>query len=150
MVRQFAGMLALGAALAVVAGGCGSGEPEGVKVTGSVMKGGQPLDNAVVSFISTLPLKDATPTRSASTNAEGKFEAKVLPGNYSVVLSKMVDQSGKVPGASDDPNLDYGQLQAEGKLQQVVPQQYTEPAATPLKVDIPEEGKDLEPFEISG
>jgi hypothetical protein len=137
------GMLAVLISLVSATSGCAPAE-KGVKVTGSVTKGGQPQDGARVSFIPADPKPEGS--RGALTGADGKFEVKLEPGKYKVILSRLVDASGKVPSESEDP----AQLEASGLLRQSIPPQYSDPASTTLSVEIPPEGKDLPAFEVAG
>ena len=131
--------------LCSAAAGCGNADDPGVKVTGSVTVGGSPQSNIIIGFVSTgSPTADKPFPKGARTDATGKFEATLPPGKYAVVLSKKVDASGNVPG----PDADVGQLEADGQLRESLPEQYTDPATTPLAIDIPSEGKDLEPFVV--
>jgi hypothetical protein len=134
-------LVLLSVAFGVLTSGCGGGDA-GVKVSGSVtMKSGSPA-SVVASFI---PSDSKLPIQSAFTDAGGRFETNLLPGKYSVVLSKKVDSSGNVPG----PDVDVGQL-PEGALSEAIPTQYTDRASTPLSAEIPAGGADLPPFVVEG
>lgn len=143
MHRVFVGSLAIVGTLGLFACGCG-GPKTGDKVTGSVTMGGQPQAGATVSFIPSQPA-EGIESKSAAVDAQGKFELKLLPGKYAVIISKMVTKGGQVPG----PEEDYGMLEAEGKLRQAIPSKYTQPKATPLSAEIPAGGIDLPPFEVT-
>lgn len=145
MQRQARGSLAVLAVVSLAILGCGEADP-GVPVSGSVRMGGQPQDGVRIYFI---PGSEQAQIRGAITDAAGKFVAKVPPGQYKVTLSRMVDRSGKVPGESENPEEDFTQLEASGLLRQTIPSQYLGATTTPLSVDIPEEGKELEPFEVT-
>src|SRR5688500_15924024 len=98
MIRwQFPVLLSLLALIGIGASGCGGGGDEGVKVTGSVTKGGAGQTDVVIGFIPRDP-KMAGTSKAAKTDASGKFEIQLLPGKYGVILSKKVDASGNVPG----------------------------------------------------
>jgi len=137
-------LLSLISAIGFVAGGCGGGGEEGVKVTGSVTLGGAGQKDVLVSFLPRDP-KMAGSSKGARTDASGKFEIELLPGKYGITLSKMVDASGNVPG----PEVDAGQL-LEGELREAMPANFTNPESSPLSADIPPEGKALEPFAVDG
>jgi hypothetical protein len=130
-------------ALSLMASGCGE---EGAKVTGSVTKDGKAQEGVSVSFITQDKEKGAS--KGTRTNAEGKFELKMKPGHYTVILAKWVDKNGKVPKDSDDPNEDFAQLEASGKLRQVLPSKFTETESSPFNVEIPATGKQLPPFDV--
>jgi hypothetical protein len=138
--RFLAGLFVFGS-FALLASGCGGAADPGVKVTGSVTKGGKPDAGVKVAFI---PDDKAKGTgKGAQTDANGKFELKVPPGQYSVYLTKYVDSKGNVPKDSENPDEDFAQLEASGKLKQVYPED-----TPPFKVDIPAEGKQLTPFDV--
>jgi len=145
--RQFFGMLGLFSAIGFVVSGCGGGGVKEVKVTGSVIMGGKAQEGVRIGFVPSDPKKASS--KGTTTDAEGKFELKVQPGSYKVVLTKYVDRKGNVPKESDNPTEDITQLEASGYLRQVIPPQYTEPEQSPIKVDIPPEGKNLEPFTVT-
>jgi len=146
MQRQLLSLVVVASAFSLATCGCGPSD-RSVKVTGSVTMGSQPQDGTRISFIPT-GTKDDVPPQGAAAGPDGKFEAKLIPGKYKVILSRLVDKSGKVPGESEDPSQDFTQLRESGLLSEVIPQKYTSPDATPLAVDIPAEGKDLEPFVV--
>jgi hypothetical protein len=128
-----------------LAAGCGGGQKvEGVKVTGSVTQGGGGQAGVLVGFILLNQPAGGGNSRGAATDAQGNFEAVLLPGKYSVTLSKMVDTNGNPP----PPDADVGQMIEDGQLREAMPPQYTDPASTPLSAEVPPEGKQLEPFVI--
>jgi hypothetical protein len=129
--------------MVLTAGGCGSGEKKGAKVTGSVTSGSTPQASVTVGFVPA-EVPDNVGSVATITDPAGKFETNLLPGKYKVIVSRMVDQNGKVPG----PEEDVGQLEASGLLKQSFPVEYTLPTNTTLTADIPPEGKDLPPFEV--
>ena len=148
MHRRFAGLLTASCAVGLIVSGCGRDTgPTGVKVTGSVVKDSQPQDGVRLGFIPP-EIRSDMPPRGATTDAAGKFELKLLPGKYTVTLSRPVDKDGKVPGPSDDPTKDFTQLEASGLLKQSFPAKYADPMSTPLSVEIPAEGKELPPLEV--
>ena len=117
-----------------------------MKVTGSVTKDGKSQEGVLVGFLTSDTKKGSS--NATKTDASGKFQVLLKPGNYSVTISKFVDKSGNVPKDSDDPKMDFTQLEAAGKLRQVMPEPYLNATTSPIKVDIPNEGKDLPPFEV--
>jgi hypothetical protein len=110
--------------------------------------GGAPQDGARLGFFPQSNTSPPAPAKGTVTAADGKFEIMLPPGNYKVTLSRMVDRAGKVPGESEDPSQDYAQLEASGMLTQKFPPAYINTASTPISVDIPPEGKSLEPFAV--
>ena len=144
--RRFLSALALSCAVGLMTGGCSETVDEGARVTGSVTMAGQAQEGVRVSFIA--PSGDTGNSRGTATDAAGKFEILLAPGQYKVLLSKMVDRTGKVPGDSEDPEQDFAQLEASGMLRQVMPPAYLDPARTPLSVTVSREGQDLPPFDV--
>src|SRR5687768_7568693 len=100
--------------LALFVSGCGGGADGGATVTGSVMKGGAGMPDVLVIFG---PTGDGIP-KGARTEANGTFSLTLLPGKYTVLLSKKVNQQGNVPG----PEEDADELEASGLLRESLPQ----------------------------
>jgi hypothetical protein len=146
MQRQFVAMMILGGTMAMVASGCSDSGVHGVKVSGSVTKAGKAQDGVNVNFTATNP-KEGEP-KGTRTDADGKFQLRIKPGTYRVSLTRLVDKKGNVPKESDNPTEDFTQLEASGYLRNVFPPAYADPSSTPLKVEIPPGGKELEPFEV--
>jgi hypothetical protein len=138
-------MLLFTAVMAPITSGCGGSGVNEVKVTGSVTQNRKVQQGVNVSFI---PADSSATSKGIRTDADGKFEVMMSPGKYTVLLSKMVDKKGKVPKDSENAAEDYAQLEAAGELRQVFPAKYTSVASSPLKVDIPAEGKDLPAFDV--
>jgi hypothetical protein len=145
---QLFALLALFSAVVLFASGCGAPPgPEGVKVTGSVTKGGKGEEGVNVGFI-TSDLKKGE-SRGVRTDAQGKFELRIKPGSYTVTLTKLVDKKGNVPKESEVPTEDYTQLEASGYLRHAYSELYADMARSPFKgIEIPEGGKELAPFEV--
>jgi hypothetical protein len=146
MQRQSLAMLVFFVTLVLFLNGCGGGALPGVKVTGSVTKAGKAQDGVAVAFIPTDG--NTQSSRGARTDAEGKFELKLMPGNYAVTLVRMVDKKGNAPKESEDPSQDNTQLEASGYLSNAYDVKLSDPASTPIKVEIPAGGKELAPFEV--
>jgi hypothetical protein len=122
----------------LLSAGCGSRQVEGDPVTGSVTKGGAGVDSVLVVFT---PERDGV-ARGARTDASGKFELKLLPGKYKVLLSKKVDSQGQLPR----PDQDRSELEAAGALTETIPEPYSSPVNSPLSAEIPAGGAELAPF----
>jgi len=137
----------LGLCLAVTA----CGPTPGPKVTGSVNLDGKPLTQARVVFIA--KEKGVGTTGQAVTDANGNFEVlpdprdgrTLTPGNYAVLITKMVDKKGNMPSEED-----AGQLQAAGLLRNAVPNRYGSEEETQLKAEIKSGENKLPPFELKG
>jgi hypothetical protein len=135
------------AVLAVVAAGC-SGSGVG-KVTGNVMLDGQPLADAEVAFC---PKDNAKlPGSAARTATDGSFQlvadpisGRMLePGNYVVLITKLVQKNGSVPTAEET-----GMLQAAGALRNSLPAEYGQAPKSPFSVEIKRGANALPPFEL--
>lgn len=124
--------------------GCTGGG--GRTVSGEVKLDGKPLPEATISFEG-----DATAKQggfSGKTNDQGKFvipitSSNVSAGKFRVLISKFVDKKGK---ALDPEEME--QLKAAGKLKNLVPAKYNDPAESVLFVDIKEGNNVLQPFEL--
>ena len=124
----------------LLSAGCGGAAEEGEPVKGSVTKGGAGVESVLVVFTPEL----AGVAKGARSDASGKFELKLPPGKYKVLLSKKVDAQGKLPG----PDQDRSDLEAAGALTETIPEPYSSPVASPLSAEIPDGGAELAPFAI--
>lgn len=133
--------------LVAVSSGCGGGVPDYAKdlvdVTGKVTVDDRPIEGAVITFVA-----QTGPSRSSSavTDAEGNYVMEtlpagpgVLPGSYTVVISKleMPDGSSVPP---DVPPMDVG---ATEKL----PDQFSSFASPSLSAEVGSRGG-VFPFEL--
>ena len=126
--------------LAIAVSGCGGARDEGVKVTGSVTKGGAGLEGVLVVFA---PRGGGNP-KGARTEASGKFALRLPPGKYKVLLSKKVDVQGNVPPLE----ADLAELESNGLLHESLPAQYSTATASQLSADVPAAGTELAPFTV--
>jgi len=128
--------------------GCGSKGDLGflsgaVPATGRVTVGGKPLPDATVTFIP-VPQSGGR-TATAVTDESGAYEMStmasgvspdeskgVLPGGYTVVISRVAMPDGSPPPADI---IDENDAIAKG-MKQYVPAQYTNPETSPLKVTV--------------
>lgn len=89
---------------------------------------------------------------SGLTDADGKYELRAVPGEYKVFISKT--QGGTaLAGTTDDPLFGMEEFEAgspdaksPNAPQQLVPDRFSNPAATTLKVTVPEEGTSTADF----
>jgi hypothetical protein len=129
--------------------GCGSkGDlsfmSNAVPATGRVTVEGKPLPGANIRFIPTI---QSTGGREATaiTDADGAYEMStlapgvppdqskgVIPGEYTVVLSRVAMPDGGPPPADI---IDENDAIAKG-LKQYVPAPYTNPETSPLKITV--------------
>lgn len=132
-VRSF-GLIVLVLTLA----GCGIGGGNS-SVSGTVTHNGKALGHARIGFSPVTP--GAGGFGNATANANGQFTvAQGLPaGEYKVVV--VMDPSA-VPGAEpfnlrDTPEQARQRHEAAEKIRRSIPKQYSDPAATPLRVTVP-------------
>jgi hypothetical protein len=145
IVRSFRACAVLAAvALFGWAGGCGSGGPELVPLTGTVTLDGNPVEGASVTF---MPQSSGQPA-TGTTDAAGKFTLKthphgegVMPGKHKVTVQKM-ETTGFV---ADEDGLSGG-ISPEG-IQETwhTPKRYASAETTDLVVEV-ESG--MEPVEL--
>jgi ABC-type Fe3+-hydroxamate transport system substrate-binding protein len=136
--------------MAVGLAACGCSSSVG-KVTGNVKMNGQPLADAQVSFLPKVAKGGSA--NVAITDASGNFEVKpnpttkvtLKPGQYSVLVGKFVDIK---TGQALKQDEDFGQLLAQGKVYDVVPEVYRDHGKTPLNVEIKTGDNALQPFEL--
>jgi hypothetical protein len=137
-----AGLLGLSVA------GCGGGG--GTKITGSVTLDGQPLPDARLEFHPKNNLNLAV--ADVRTDQQGQFEIAprpkggktgLAPGQYVVLVRKLVDKDGNVPNQED-----YGQLEAAGQLVNKLPAKYSDSAFPQITVDVSADTKTLPPIEL--
>jgi len=144
ITRSSRGGAVFAAALCMWAGGCGSGGPELVPLTGTVTLDGEPVEGASVTFMPQFTGQPATGT----TDVTGKFSLRthphgegVMPGKHKVTVQKM-EISGLLP---DDQGLSGGI--APGGIQETwhTPKRYASPETSDLVVEV-EPG--MEPVEV--
>lgn len=141
------GLSLLIALLVFVLAGCSGGK----KITGTVTLNGQPLADARLEFHPKNNLSVAV--ADAKTDAQGNYEIPprprgsegLPPGQYVVLVRKLVDKSGAIPSPED-----YGQLEAAGKLKNAVPAQYSDVGFPKITIDVSADTKTLPPIELKG
>ena len=126
--------------IAVLVGGCGGAGDEGVRVTGSVVRGGAGIENVLVVF---WPQSSDNP-KGVRTDSGGKFELRLPPGKYTVLLSRKVDAQGNPPAEGQDAD----ELEESGLLRESFPEQYSSRDGSHLGADIPAAGVELPPFVV--
>lgn len=144
---SISGILLLYCAFGLGGMGCGGGGPREYKVTGSVISGGQPQPGVNVGFVP-LDTSQSGNTRGAKTNIEGKFEVRLRPGSYTVLLTKLVDSKGNVPVITDPEKQDWGQIEANAQFRQAFPPAYNNPSLSPFKAEIKDGDTELPPFDV--
>jgi hypothetical protein len=134
MTRRLAG-LALAAVL--VASGCAGKPPPPplVTVNGKLVHHNEPVPLVLLTFVPTDPGSGARP--QAASQADGSFTVRCPRGGYKVTLAP-VPQAGAAPPADGGPLADPGK---PGRLR-AIPPAYRDPDSTPLRVDVPDAGKD--------
>lgn len=134
-------LLALGATICT---GCGSAASAGpkpesfVSVKGAVTMDNKPLDGAMVIFFP----QDAKMADGANaiTDANGNFELTTggatgaVPGNYRVLVSRLVDPSGRpVIATPDTPPANVGAIES-------LPSRYSDYSQSVLKSKVAQQG----------
>jgi hypothetical protein len=131
--------------------GCGSDKPDReptVKVTGTVKYKGAGVPDANVSFIPETALGKAAEKKGAfaRTDSEGNFTLQTfepgdgaIPGKYTVTVTKMEQVA-----SSDLPDTDPNYVPPEEQTQpppapkHLLPEVYSLPLKSPLKVEVKE------------
>lgn len=128
--------------------GCSSGSVPGTfPVNGTVTFNGKPVDGATISFVGKGSERPAT----AISTADGKYDLYTLdsrgalPGNYSVVVSKMEAPSDSVnkDAGFDASGKDLSMEQSAAnvgkptpKAKQLLPAKFGSPSTTPLSFEV--------------
>jgi hypothetical protein len=111
--------------------GCGSGRPDTFQVTGTVIYRGQPLADAAVMFIP----KNARPA-CGNTDAQGRFTLlSFSPDDGAVIGEHVVCVSKRTHGSKGS---EKSMINPDMKL--VVPEKYTSPLTSPLRVTVTKNG----------
>jgi hypothetical protein len=124
----------LAALLAVVPCGC-SGGSKLVKVTGTVTLDGAPLPEATLNFV---PVSAGAERARGYTGPNGSFELLALPGEYKVLISKVVSAAGKGKSVRGPGN----RVEIKGPTKDALPSAYNTEAQTPFQCVVPP-GKEL-------
>jgi hypothetical protein len=127
---------------------CGCSTGRGPKVTGSVRLDGEPLPDAVVSFVPKSPGGD---TNFALTDAEGHFEVKpdkakrtLSPGSYTVLIRKYAQKDGKPIPPENRPLVILG----SPTVRNILPERYSSEKSPVLTAEIKPGDNALPPFEL--
>lgn len=129
-----------------LAAGCGGQKnatwqrPKVVPAGGVVRFRGQPLDGALVTFVS------QTVSASGRTDAEGRFTLTTfeagdgaVPGKHTVCVSK-VQLPDSAPDKSAAPVWRPGRTPRSSEPRQLIPKRYADPATSGLTADVAEGG----------
>jgi hypothetical protein len=127
--------LALAALL--VASGCGGKPPPPplVTVNGKLVHKQEPVPLVLLTFVPTDPRSGVRP--QAASQPDGTFTLQCPPGSYKVTLAP-VPQAGAAPPGDAAPLADPAK---PGRLR-AIPAAYRDPDNTPLRVEVPDGGKD--------
>ena len=135
----YCGAAFLAAALALQLGGCGSGRPDTVPVSGTVLYQGQPVVHASVMFI-----PEGSRAAAAKTDEQGRFSLLTFAPGDGGVLGEHTVVIGKyrqAPGG--DPDSPYPETVA------VLPEKYGSPLTSPLRATVTAEGPNDFRFELT-
>jgi hypothetical protein len=125
-------------ALVLTMFGCAAKPPPAVLVKGSVVRGGQPLENIVIRFWPVDPaLQEKIKTPEAATGSDGTFSLSCPPGKYRVTLFAAPIPGGPPPNQGGpvgppSPSVTTTEL----------PPQIADRGQTPLEVEIQSSGND--------
>lgn len=119
----------------VIASGCGKKTNE-VEVSGKVTIDGEPIENGMITFVST----DGAIPPGGGAIKDGVYTAKVPPGEKIVMVlgNKLVGQEPEYEDVPDSPMRD--------KYETVTPEAYNAKHLSPLTASIsgPQEGLDFD------
>lgn len=136
--------------------GCGGTEdnlPQRTAVSGVVTFDGEPVEGATITF---RPVEENGQTANGRTGEEGYFQMGtfegtdgVVPGDYTVMISKIKSQSVAEVLPEDDPNYDPDP-KPEPPPENLLPEKYSNAETSGLTVTVSdgEEISDLK-FELS-
>jgi hypothetical protein len=137
-------VLVVGCALTA---GCSSRSRSGSNVTGKVTHNGNPVAGARVVFTDgkeTAGLLATGP--SAVTDEDGEYAlVGVPPGNYKIVVYKLVPKQGAVL----PEDMDLVQIEASGLGVHTLPRKYSTPATTTLVAQV-DSGANTADFKLTG
>jgi hypothetical protein len=129
MIARTSVLVALGAFVGVLVGGCGGGDVG--EVSGKVTLGGQPLTEGVVVFENAA----AGISVNATLGPDGTYTAKTYdrnglpPGTYQVAVKPVSIGDGETPLASDPS-------QAPGAAKSAIPEKYHSTKTSELSVTV--------------
>ena len=131
--------------------GCANPDARFVRVEGTVTLNGEPVEGAVITFLSTVADGDSA---AGNTDANGRFTMTsssaagagtgVLPGEYTVVISKRDVPPDPDGAAYERGDIDYNELQrrraargmASAPSVELIPMRYTRPSTTDLRASV--------------
>jgi hypothetical protein len=126
--------------IAALLNGCGSTNPATCAVTGTVTYQGKPVEGARVMF-----MPNSGRPASGQTDAQGRFTLRTYKDNDGAVVGEnVVCISKMVPAPGDktkDPML--------GKMISLLPQCYSTPVTSPLKVTVSAKGPNEFNFDLT-
>lgn len=161
MKNWFCGFASLSLLLTAVAG-CGDGaeRPDRYPVSGTVMYNGATVSGATVSFWADGAARPAT----GVTDDEGKFQLTMfepydgaVAGEHKVTVLKVEESAapvGRPEDALDDPSAMTDMMAQQGAggnsgPKYLVPQKYSDKAATPLKETVTPDGENTFVFQLT-
>jgi len=144
--QQFVVLVGFGVLLSLI--GCGRGDyPETVSVTGRVTLDGQPLPDAIVTF---MPV-DGQRSGSGTTDARGAFSLSTfqsgdgaVPGDHQVAI--MPSEPPPMPGGSGEE--DFGERAPTAPYSPPFPARYGLPTTSGLAVTVSRDQKNDFTFDL--
>ena len=157
-MRNTAIIAFLGLASLVFQSGCTdpgtAGRPKLFPSSGTVTRGGKPVEGATVAFINEKMARNPT----GQTDAQGKFQLGTYgntdgapAGDYIVTVTKVAAASTTTSAPPDPASLakmaGAGQMTAP-KVDASIPERYSDPKKKALKATVKGDGQDIFTFEL--
>lgn len=125
-----------------------------VPVSGTVTMDGEPLADALVTFVFDGQAPPNFTGSGGRTDSMGKFVVRsggkegTPPGRYKVVISRLATPDGSPFREDPEQGLDLEQARLSGMVKESVPPKYSDPEKTVLSVEITANQKDPVNFDL--
>lgn len=125
-----------------------------VPVSGTVTLDGQPLADALVTFVFDGQAPPNFTGSGGRTDSMGKYVVRsggkegTPPGRYKVVISRLATPDGAPFRENPEQGLDLEQARLSGMVKESVPPKYSDPEKTILSVEITANQKDPVNFDL--
>ena len=129
----------------LIVAGCGSGNPETVKVSGTVTLNAAPVEGATVAFFHPdggQPARGVTDASGAFTLTTFELGDGAVVGQHKVAVSKIDESAQKAPRGSEELDTPTSNADLSETAKHLLPVQYSSPSTSGLTVDVK---KGLEP-----
>ncbi len=139
-------------AIVTICGCGGSGNPDTVKVTGTVTYNGDTVDGATVAFT---PASEGGHLATGITDASGKFSLTTFEsddgavvGSYSVAITKS-ETTGGMSEDEEHAAINAGEEVTEATTTHLLPENYGNGATSGLKAEVTAGGPNDFTFELT-